>query len=129
MKRVLSLFCLIAFLSSSAVFANKHRDYWNAITIHNSAPYAVYYSFNDDVDYVLDRNQTDTYHSGIGDTRAWFILRGCTEVNANGECLTYVHHAFPEYYDAEKIAKIEIKSVFDAEITCLDGGKTSCVIK
>lgn len=138
MKRLLSIVCLAALLSSSSALAHhksagdgcrKHRDYWNPITVHNYAPYAVYYSINNDVDYLLDRSETDIYHSGVGDSRAYIVLRGCSERNANGECVTYISHMLPEYYNAEKIATINIKSVFEADITCVDGTATSCVIK
>ncbi len=138
MKRLLSIVCLAALLSSSSALAHhksvgegshKHRDYWNPITVHNFAPYAVYYSINNDVDYLLDRNETDIYHSGVGDQRAFIVFRGCSERNPNGECVTYISHMLPDYYNAEKIATINIKSVLEADITCVDGTTTSCVIK
>ncbi|MBX9585865.1 MAG: hypothetical protein K2X50_01275 [Gammaproteobacteria bacterium] len=138
MKRLLSIVCVFALLCSSVMAANhktgrdcckKNRDYWNPITVHNYAPYSVTYSFNSGVDYNLDRSETDIYHSGAGDARAYLVIRGCTERNADGYCLTATSHMFPEYYNAEKIATINIKSVFDAEIICIDGTTTSCIIK
>lgn len=138
MKKLLSVICLFTLLSSSAVLAhpgaagnvsNKNRSYWNPITIHNYAPYSIRYAFNNDNFYNLDRSETDVYHSGIGDKRAFFVVAGCTEVNANGECMTYTSHALPDYFNAEEIGSINIRSVTDVEVICLDGTTTSCVIK
>lgn len=137
MKRFISIVCLFALLSSSVMAANhktgrdccKKRDFWNPITVHNYAPYSITYSINSGVAYNLDRSETDIYHSGTGDARAYLVLSGCTERNADGACLTYSSHMLPEYYNAEKIATINIKSILDAEIICIDGTTTSCIIK
>jgi hypothetical protein len=129
-------------LTSSTVMAashaerrncHKNREYWNLITIHNIAPYDLIYRFANSKsagnEYGIEQSSTDLYHSGVGDARVTIVLSGCTERNLNGGCTTYTQHALPGIYNAEQISTINFKSVFDVEITCLDGSSTSCLAK
>ena len=134
MKKFIFL-SLLATAMATPTFAhsNNAKAYWNAITLYNESPYRIYYTFCGwftlwpwDNTYSIKPGETDVYHSGLGDTDDYLSIRGCSKESANGECLTVVYRTY--HYNSELIKSIHIKSLMDIEVTCLDGGSTSCVL-
>jgi hypothetical protein len=134
MKKFIFLSLLaIAMVTPTFAHNNNAKAYWNAITLYNGSPYKIYYTFSTlftfwpwNKTYTIKPGETDVYHSGIGDTDAYLSIRGCSKESADGECLTVVSREY--HYNSELIKSIKIKSLLDIEITCLDGGSTSCVL-
>ena len=111
----------------------KNRAFWHPITIYNHAPYdigyAVYAEGHMNSGFYIRTSSSDVYHSGFGDKRAMFAVSACVEYNPNGVCTHLVSRALPNYYNVEEIATIDIKSVYDVEVICVDGSTTSCMLK
>lgn len=137
--RALSLSVLLC--SSMALASNtedhnpsNNRSYWNRITVFNHASYDIEYAFLTDVPldqmYYIKRNSQDTYHSGLGDKHARFLVKACTERDPNGFCLNYVGWSTTsDYYNAEEISAVKIHSAYNVEVICRDGSSTSCIAK
>lgn len=130
--------CTSAFAAHDANQGSLSQDryYRNSIILYNDAPYDITYTIMCAGYYVIPYSimsgSSGFYYTGAGDTNAWLRLVGCTEFKSNGGrvsgCLSYVEHHIPQKFNAELVKSIHIKSVYDVEVTCLDGGTTSCLI-
>jgi len=142
MKVWIKVLSLCALLCSSMVFGGNLKDnndantraYWNRITVFNHASYDIRYAFLTSISldqlYDLRRNSQDTYHSGLGDKHARFLIMACTERDPNGFCLNDVIYSItPDYYNAEEITAMKIHSATNIEVICRDGSATSCIAK
>lgn len=126
---------VLAITMTTPLFAHKNnaKAYWNAVTLYNESPSTIRYTFSTwltnwpwNKTYTIKPGETDVYHSGMGDEYDVLHIRGCIKESAKGECLTYVDREYP--CNSELIKSIRIKSLLDIEITCLDGGSTSCLL-
>ncbi len=120
-------------LAFTTLLSTSASAYWNPITIHNYAPYGIIYRFTleelPNALYIIYKDGTDIFHSGVGNKRSWFGVQACTLNDEKGKCILYTRHFLPNPYNAEKIATINIKAVDDVEVICHDGTSTSCMLQ
>jgi hypothetical protein len=114
---------------------NQERSYRNSIILYNNAPYDITYEIICGMGHgprPIMSGSSDLYYTGGTHTNAWLRLIACTEFKSNGGrvsgCLSYVEHQIPIEFNAELVKSIDIKSVYDVKVTCLDGGTTSCLM-
>jgi hypothetical protein len=113
---------------------NETRSRGNPVTLYNDTPLDMNYMFVSKSTrgfgvFSIDSGATDIYHSGFGDSHARLYLGACLERGSSGyACLTHISNIIPQIYNAELISKIHIKSLYEIEVTCLDGGSTSCLL-
>lgn len=130
MKRILIVLGLTA-LINSPVLAVESRDYHNPVTVFNYAPYDIQYQIGGKPSffYTVKKGGTDVYSAGVLDNRVLITIAACTDKNKDGFCSTIVSHMNPQYYNANLIKSIQIKSVYDYRVICLDNGVTTCLQK
>jgi hypothetical protein len=130
MKRSL-VFLALTLVINSSVFAKNTLDYYNPIAISNFAPYDIMYQFGQNLSrfYLVKKGETDVYSAGVFDTHVLITITACVERRPDGFCTTTTSHMNPIYYNAKLIKAIQIKSVFDYKVICLDNGTTSCVVQ
>jgi hypothetical protein len=121
----------LTILVNSAVFAFESRDLHNPITIYNYAPYDIQYQIGGkpSLFYTVKKGGSDVYSAGILDTRVLITVTACTDMKVDGFCSTVASHMNPLYYNARLIKSIQIKSVYDYRVICLDNGVQTCIVK
>lgn len=129
MKCAIAAMGLLAVLSSSAYGISK-RDIHNPITITNYAPYDIKYQIgsNLSVFYTVKKGGTDVYNASVIDSHVLITVTACIDKTKDGFCTTIASHMNPQYYNANLIKSIQVRSAYDYRVTCLDGGLVSCLV-
>jgi hypothetical protein len=140
MKRFFVSLLLTAMVGSTAIAAGNdaftdqstERGFWHGVTVYNDANYDVEYAMYNGSrgkTYLVKKGGTDVYHTGVGDTRVAILVGACMLPDSNGNCSSVPKRNSLRFYNAELIQDIHIKGVYNLQVTCVDGGSTSCLVK
>lgn len=133
-KLIFTSLLALSITCSTLAQNNDTRSRGNPVTLYNDTPLDTNYMFVSKSTrgfgvFSIDSGKTDIYHSGFGDTHARLYLGACVEKSPSGmTCTTFISNIIPQIYNVELISKIHIKSLYEIEVTCLDGGFTSCLV-
>lgn len=103
----------------------------NPVTIYNYAPYDIEYRIGGSLAmfHSLKRGENTVFKAGIFDTKVLITVAACTDRNKDGFCSTIATHMNPNYYNAQLIKSIQVKSAYDYRVICTDLTATSCIVK
>jgi hypothetical protein len=134
---VICVFLLAALSVQAADIPEVSRDYFNKITLYNDTDYSLTYGFPEIRDgWVLLTTQEAWFKKG---TTAVFVniwghhgvqirVAACLKRDKFGYCSDLRSGLSTQYYDFDFVKTIHIKSLYDFEVSCIDGSSTSCLV-
>lgn len=130
------IFLMVALSVQAADIPETSRDYFNPITLFNDTDYSIYYGFPliGDVSPLY----TGDYHFKKGTSEVFVVPWGyhgvqigviaCLKRDKFGYCSDLRRGLSTQFYDLEFVKTIHIKSLYDFEVSCVDGSSTSCLV-
>ena len=141
MKSLMVAICLFLMVAQSVQAADipeTSRDYFNPITVFNDTDYSLVYGFPylpefqvsnmNRNDYPFKKATSEVFVNPWGNHGVQIAVAACLKRDKFGYCSDLRCGLSTQFYDLEFVKTIHIKSLYDFEVSCVDGSSTSCLV-